>query len=169
MPKRLALYLILATFLSLTVARSAFAHGVVWREDPSDKTISLSFMYTDQSPMKYSKVQLFSPQDAEVPYQSSVTDKNGGFAFMPDAPGLWKFSSNDGQGHMVSGELEVAFPEAPAPGGQAGPAPAPAPPLASGGSKSPTWEKIGLGLSLIVNVFFIAIFLRRKPKVKQTA
>ncbi|MDR0621935.1 MAG: DUF4198 domain-containing protein [Deltaproteobacteria bacterium] len=163
--------------------RPALAHGVVWRQEASDKTVSLRFLYSDQTTMKYSKVELMSPGDDQVPYQSGVTDKNGGFAFIPDAPGLWKFSANDGQGHLASGELEVVFPtpavspgsvatdpaalnDPAAPESASAPAPTPAPPLASGGSKSPTWEKIGLGLSIIVNLALIALLFRRnKPKV----
>jgi nickel transport protein len=127
--------------------------------------------------MKYSKVLLHSPQDPEVPYQSGVTDVNGGFAFIPNVPGLWKFAANDGQGHLSSGELEVVFPEVPDPAAastnaadaapaaaNAAPEPAKAPALASGGSKSPSKETIGLGLSVIINVALLATLLWKKPK-----
>ncbi|MDR2386913.1 MAG: hypothetical protein LBE80_04920 [Deltaproteobacteria bacterium] len=171
------LCLLFLALMALTFSQPVWAHGVVWRQAPSDKTITLSFLYSDQTPMKYSKVLLHSPQDPEVPYQSGVTDLNGGFAFIPNVPGLWKFAANDGQGHLSSGELEVVFPEvtdlaAPearaaqsSPASQS-PSPAPSPALASGGSQSPTKETIALGLSLIVNIALVARLLWKKPKAK---
>jgi nickel transport protein len=155
------LALILAAPLT---AGQAQAHGVVWRQGPSDRTVSLSFIYSDQTPMMYSKVRLFSPADPEVPYQSGATDKNGGFAFTPDVPGIWKFEANDGQGHLASGELEAVLPLAAPPGAPAsdGAQARESPALASGGAQGPSWERMALGLSLIVNIAMIAGRLRRQ-------
>jgi nickel transport protein len=167
---------------TLWATKPALAHGVVWRQAPSDQTISLHFLYSDQTPMMYSKVQLFSPAEAEIPYQSGVTDKNGGFAFIPNTPGLWKFESNDGQGHLASGEIEVVWPEATEtvasglteqePGSATSQPPSnpkPSPAMASGGSQAPTWDRIGLGLSVIINIALLALLFRKKnkPSAKQ--
>jgi hypothetical protein len=126
--------------------------------------------------MIYSKVELYSPEDQEIVYQSGVTDKNGGFAFIPNASGLWKFNSNDGQGHLASGEIEVIFPEVPLPGAeQAAGEPSDSATseepkrLASGGAGTANWEKIALGLSVIFNIALVTIVLRKSPKAKPTA
>lgn len=153
------------------------AHGVAWRQAPSDRTCTIGFMYSDQTPMAYSEVKVYSPDNSELEYQNSRTDANGWFAFVPNVPGEWSFASNDGMGHLSSGKLEVVF-ESPAaraepasdgtPADAAAEAPAPAaaeaPAMASGGSAEPTVVRAGFGISVILNFLFIALWLKRGPK-----
>ncbi|MDR1111735.1 MAG: hypothetical protein LBP92_13835 [Deltaproteobacteria bacterium] len=140
----------------LQATPEALAHGVVWRERAPDGTVALGFLYSDQTPMAYSRVELFSPLDAQVPFQSGVTDRNGGFAFIPDAPGTWSFGASDGQGHLASGQIEVLLPGSPASSLEAKG-------LAPGGQAGAGWERIALGLSAILNLALVALALRGGP------
>ncbi|MDR1050102.1 MAG: hypothetical protein LBP95_03295 [Deltaproteobacteria bacterium] len=167
-----------ALLVSAALPSLLAAHGVAWRQAPSDRTYTIGFMYSDQTPMAYSEVKVYSPDNSELEYQNSRTDANGWFAFVPDVPGEWSFASNDGMGHLSSGKLEVVFesPAAPAepasdgtPADASAPAPAPAAAggpaqaMASGGSAEPTVVRAGFGISIILNFLFIALWLRRRP------
>jgi hypothetical protein len=170
-----------AIFLALSLSQGkALAHGVTWRVDGAP-TVSLSLAYSDGEPMAYAAVKVFSPDGQEVEYQSARADRNGGFAFRPDKPGLWSFSASDGQGHLAEGSIEVSPPQAPSPGGPIGPsgqgeslagpdtgreAAQSAPSLsASGGSPPLSPERLALGLSLILNLGLIG-FVKAKKKPK---
>jgi hypothetical protein len=39
--------------------------------------------------------------DAEIPFRTGRTDRNGYFCFQPDAPGRWKITIKDEDGHFV--------------------------------------------------------------------
>jgi nickel transport protein len=161
---------LLAAGLILASAGPALSHGVAWRQAPSDKTYTLRFMYSDQTPMAYSEVKVYSPENSGIEYQNSRTDARGWFAFVPDVPGEWSFATDDGMGHLSSGKLEIAF-DAAAPGAAAAAAPdgAPAEPtgaMAYGGSSEPTAGRVGLGLSVTLNILFLALVLGKKPKAR---
>ncbi|MDR2455904.1 MAG: DUF4198 domain-containing protein [Deltaproteobacteria bacterium] len=159
----------LALLAVLLSAPLALAHGVAWNQEPSNKTITVSFIYADQQPMAYSQIKVFSPADSQIEYQNARTDKKGYFAFVPDAPGEWRFETSDGQGHLAQGAITVAPPAAPAAaqeGGaaasEASAAPQEEPRLASGGSQGVHPSRVALGLSIILNLALIAaVFVRR--------
>jgi nickel transport protein len=50
--------------------------------------------------MSYAGVEITAP-DAKLPFQSGRTDRNGYFCFRPDAPGRWKITIKDEDGHFV--------------------------------------------------------------------
>ena len=151
--------------VAASCATVALAHGVAWNQLPSDKTVTISFIYSDQTPMSYSQIKIFSPEDSLIEFQNARTDKKGMFAFVPDAPGEWRFETSDGQGHLAQGSVTIAplagSEEAGAAGSQAPAAPEPS--MASGGSPGVHPSKVILGLSLILNAALIAFALRR-PK-----
>lgn len=127
----------------------ALAHGTGWSQT-AGFSVNLSFYYSDQTPMAYSEVQIFSPADAQIPHQKARADKNGYFSFCPDSPGIWKFAASDGQGHLSAGEIAVSDERL---SGAAEPA-SPAGGLAGGGSVAggPDPLSIILGLSLLANL-----------------
>ena len=149
-----AVFLSLAFLGWLLVPVSAEAHGTGWRQELNLEVVALAFFYSDQSPMAYSRIKVFSPADAKIEYQNARTDKHGGFAFRPDQPGLWKFEVADGQGHLAAGEITVAAP---------GSGPAAEPP-AAGGAPAPGLLAIVLGLSLILNFSLLAAALTKGKK-----
>ncbi len=50
--------------------------------------------------MAYAAVEITAP-DAEIPFQTGRTDRNGSFCFHPDAAGRWKITIKDADGHFV--------------------------------------------------------------------
>ena len=159
------LALALAVSAQLIPASGCWAHGSGWSQEDA-LSVVLSFYYADQTPMAYSEIQIFSPADDKIPYQKGRSDRNGFFAFKPDAPGVWSFSAADGQGHLSRGEVAITAgqlagrPAAPgdSPSAQARPQSS----LAKGGASAEGLDplKIILGLSLISNLALI--FLWRK-------
>jgi nickel transport protein len=174
-PLLLAGALAASALLALLIsAPPALAHGVAWNQEPSNKTITVSFIYADQQPMAYSQIKVFSPADSQIEYQNARTDKKGYFAFVPDAPGEWRFETSDGQGHLAQGAITVAPPAAPAAqeGGGAAQdaAPQEEPRLASGGSQGVHPSRVALGLSVILNLALIAaVFVKRGKAASKAA
>lgn len=154
---------LLAVFFALGQG-ALWAHGVAWLESPDDKAIVLHFYYTDGSDMAYSEVSIFSPENAEVPYQKGRTDKFGYFSFRPSSQGNWTFKVDDGQAHMAQGELEYT----PQPlqsetmGTDAQEAPKAQAPR--GGGAKATVADVILGLSLILNLALIVTLFFKKKK-----
>lgn len=174
-PKCLAY--VLVAFLSF-LPTSLLAHGTGWQQVPNDKAVVIEFYYSDNTFMSYSDVRIFSPENPDIEYQKAKTDRNGVFAFQPNVPGVWKFETSDGQGHLAAGQIEIAAPTVPSPeatgttvSSDAAPLnPPPAQtPLARSGDGTSKVIKYILGLSIILNlalILFIAGKLKRKePKV----
>jgi hypothetical protein len=174
----------------LTLPSVAGAHGTGWEQKELGDSTAVYFFYSDGTPMSYSSVSVFSPENSEIAYQKANTDKSGWFVFKPSAPCLWKFSVNDGQGHLAEGEINVE-PIVPAPvaagagttgteaAGELGSSeaampspiaasPPPARPLASskGSGPSPGILEVILGLSVILNLTLAAFLFRKKRKIK---
>ncbi|MDR1165153.1 MAG: DUF4198 domain-containing protein [Deltaproteobacteria bacterium] len=156
-----------AVWLALGAAPTARAHGVDWVQVPGGETVAFSFFYSDGTPMAYAAVSVIGPESANIPFQKGRTDKLGYFAFRPNVSGQWRFEVSDGQGHFVSGETYVS-PQA-APGATLGEAGAASgegdqAPLARRGGARPGAMEALLGLSLILNVFFVAARVRRRAR-----
>lgn len=91
----------------LTTVHMAFAHGTGHRIVEHKKTVMVEFFYSDDEPMSYAEVVVFSPLDLKVQFQIGRTDKNGRFAFCPDTNGTWTIEANDGMGHKAVVKIEV--------------------------------------------------------------
>ncbi len=139
------------------IAGRAFAHGAGWNQENAFAVV-LSLHYADQTPMLYCEVQVFSPADPKIAYQKGRSDRNGGFAFKPNRPGLWLFTASDSEGHKSTGEVEVSAAQlSAASASTAGDAP-----LASGGVPAEGGDpvRIVLGISIIANLCLL--FLRKR-------
>jgi nickel transport protein len=144
---------------SLGLPGIAAAHGTGYQLLTDAPVVAAKFYYSDQTPMKYAEVLVFSPLDGKIEHQNGRTDKNGKFFFCPDSIGQWRILVNDGMGHAV----EAAIPLGPEV--MAGVTERPGPGPASGGT-DPLSKllKIIAGFSFILNVSFIAYFLKRRSK-----
>lgn len=80
-----------------------FAHGVEGIVDKGG--LAVTAVYDTGEPMSYAKVDISAP-NAELPFQSGRTDRNGRFCFFPDTKGEWKMTINDEMGH----QLEMVIP-----------------------------------------------------------
>jgi len=63
--------------------------------------------YSDETPMAYCDVAIFTPDDLDSEYQTGTTDRNGCFAFVPDTSGVWRVTVDDGMGHLLTAEISV--------------------------------------------------------------
>ncbi|MDR1545916.1 MAG: DUF4198 domain-containing protein [Deltaproteobacteria bacterium] len=149
----------------------AWAHGVWWEQtgaEPAraEQAVTLAFAYADQTPMAYAQVKVFSPADAVVEHQNARSDRRGVFAFVPDAPGRWSFSCDDGMGHLAAGFVDVAPPASAEASQTAGQDVSPVRP-SSGGSPHAGPLRTALGLSLILNLALAATVFRRRRTPKK--
>ena len=143
----------------------SLAHGLGWQQD-FDPTITLNFVFADGEPLAYGEVSIFSPADPEFEYQKARSDQNGFFSFRPNQSGLWKFSAVDGQGHKTSGEISLIDEQIGASGRDTKvKAAAKSEAAASGSSVGPDTTSIVLGLSIILNVAWLALWRRRNSQV----
>ncbi|MCI5122028.1 MAG: hypothetical protein D3908_12715 [Candidatus Electrothrix sp. AUS4] len=86
--------------LSLILPTQGQAHAVHGETGSSSEALCTSASYDDGGPMSYASVEITAP-NAEVPFQSGRTDRNGYFCFRPDAPGRWKITIKDEDGHFI--------------------------------------------------------------------
>jgi nickel transport protein len=140
------------------LAVEAYAHGTGHRLLDAEHPVAISFFYVDETPMTYAEVLVFSPDDRKVEHQNCRTDKNGIFAFLPNAPGEWLIRADDGMGHAAEAVVEVK-----AKGSSDAERAAVAGPKASSGSSSKT-VRIIAGLSLILNLSLVGLLFQRRRK-----
>lgn len=137
----------------------AWAHGMGWQTDGSF-AVAVSFRYDDGEPMAFGSVLIYSPATDEYEYQAGRSDENGYFSFRPNAPGIWKFVGDDGQGHVTRGEIHVA-PEDLSGAAEARP-------VARGGAQKPGAFQILLGLSLFANIALASLLYKTKKTAKES-
>lgn len=106
-----AIFLVVAGVVS-GVAAAHGTHHVIMNDA---RAIVLEFLYTGPSPMLYSAVEVFAPDQDKRPYQTGRTDENGRFAFVPARPGTWRLKVDDGDGHRHQVSVEVAEEQVVAP------------------------------------------------------
>jgi nickel transport protein len=145
--------LILSIFVVLSILLihvESRAHGLEYTVSETSGKPTVYFHYSDGSPVSYTKVKVWSPDNDSIEFQNGRTDKNGRFSFVPDLDGFWRITVNDGMGHAATVEHQVTT-------------------TASGRKgfvHSPTEKKnkilyIILGCSLIMNAGFVVGGLRR--------
>jgi nickel transport protein len=171
--KRAAARLVARVMLAAAVAiglavfsvEQASAHAVIWDYSPK-KTVGLEFSYDDGTPMAYSEIKVFGPDDLSKLSQMGRTDKNGSFAFIPETAGKWLVTSDDGNGHLAQAELAVGAPAeaAAGQGAEAGSPPLANPAKAAAAASKP-W-KIGLVVSALLNVGLVSARVNRKQAAK---
>mgnify|MGYP000403926884 CR=1 FL=1 len=137
----------------------ALAHGTGHRLLKDAPVVAIEFHYSDQAPMRYAEVLVFSPTDREVEHQNGRTDRHGRFVFNPDAEGSWVVKVTDGMGHAEEAIVPVG-PELNA--GEA--LKSREVPDSIGGGAMPTGLRMITGISLILNLAFAAHLLKRRSR-----
>lgn len=161
------IYLITAFVWMLAMPFSVFAHGTDYRLIGNDAVVTAEFFYTDQTPMQYAEVLVFSPENNRVEYQNGRTDQNGRFAFLAETPGEWRVKVNDGMGHAVQAAVTIGSDNARTEASDD----IPNNHLNHGIKKKnplfgelPTGVKLVFGLSILLNVFLGVHVFQRKRK-----
>jgi len=147
----------LLAVVTIGLSADAYAHGTGHRLLKHEPVVAFEFHYSDDTPMRYAEVMVFSPQDMKVEHQNGRSDRNGKFVFCPDVPGKWLIKVNDGMGHEEKAVVEVG------PGAISGEAAKSRTNPASSDSE-PLSKVLNIiaGLSLILNVSFSGYFMRRR-------
>jgi nickel transport protein len=165
--------LLCALMAGLVFPAGVFGHGVevydIMRSDlmGSDHSAegpplcAVYFKYSTGEPISYARVKLYPPSALERNVESlvSITDRNGVFSFLPDEEGAWRVDMEDGMGHKGTITVNAAFrPDA---------AGEPAAAIKTAGSRPPLVFNIGLGLSLLLNIFGIWYVAGRRGKTAE--
>ncbi len=96
-----------AFFINLAAPDFSAAHGTDYRILDSEPATVVEFIYSDNQPMRFAEVLVFSPEDDEIEHQNGRTDMNGRFAFYPDVSGKWRIQADDGAGHLERVRIEI--------------------------------------------------------------
>jgi nickel transport protein len=121
--KKKATALIVLIVMGILFAPLVSAHGVSISYT-ADATYKVVAVYDDGTPMADAQVRIYSPEDAQEPYEVTSCDENGVYYFTPDTDitGDWylQFSlaghGGDvtipvGEGTTEGGDLPVTIPQ----------------------------------------------------------
>lgn len=89
----------LITALIFFSTASVMAHGVQVDVSLQYPVVITKSYYSASQPLKGADIDIYSPDNAEEPYQTGKTGQAGYFAFIPSREGDWKVIADDGQGH----------------------------------------------------------------------
>ena len=103
--------LVVFLFFCCLLPRKAEGHGTDYRILDARPAVAVAFIYSDNQPMRYAEVLVFSPQTDDFEYQNGRTDMNGRFVFYPDVPGKWRIQADDGTGHLERVSIDIATGE----------------------------------------------------------
>jgi nickel transport protein len=92
--------------VSIIAAAIASGHELELTYEVQSKSVVVRGGYAGNEPCAYAPVLIYSPADSKSEYQNGRTDAKGFFAFVPDVPGVWKFTIDDELGHRK----ELAIP-----------------------------------------------------------
>ena len=98
-------------FFSAIAVTPVAAHGTDYRLLDEKSAVVVEFIYSDNQPMAYAEVLVYSPENDSVEYQNGRTDMNGRFAFYPQSPGNWRIQADDGTGHLERVSIEIGTGE----------------------------------------------------------
>jgi nickel transport protein len=83
------------------------AHDIETAVELTPRAVIVRSAYAGTDPVAFAQVEIFSPAQAEVPFQTGRTDTNGMFSFVPDRDGRWLFIIDDELGHRVEKPIQV--------------------------------------------------------------
>ena len=99
------IYGVLSVLACCVFSMPCLGHGV--KSTVFEGAAGIEVTYDDGTPMAYCEAKVFSPSDSETEFMQGATDKNGRLTFVPDVPGKWRLTVDDGMGHAVSEEIEI--------------------------------------------------------------
>jgi nickel transport protein len=103
---RLILLTVCCFAIAMSAAPSCRAHGTEGAVERSEG-YCVTAQYDDGEAMSYAAVEIKAP-DSDLAFQKGRTDRNGHFMFRPDGAGRWQAIVQDGMGHRLALDVEVA-------------------------------------------------------------
>jgi len=103
--RRYYLVLLLSFFLVEVFSDCVTAHGCKYKI--IEGGVGIEALYSEESPMSYSRVTVLSPEGGSDPYLTGVTDLTGRFLFVPNVKGKWIVKVNDEMGHALEARIDV--------------------------------------------------------------
>ena len=157
----------------------ANAHGLEGKVRENSTAVVIVFNYSTGDPAKYVEANVFSPQSSDIEFQTGRTDMLGQVVFAPNASGQWKIVVEDTQGHKTEQLVQVdeQVPGQVTTGQVTGQVAGQVTGQGQGflvtkslheqKNGASTKFKIVLGLSLILNISLLALwlFMRNKPRL----
>jgi len=134
--------------LLLVLAGSSQAHDLALRVEQVQPAVIVYATYAGVEPVTDADVTIFSPQNAESPFQTGITDVRGVFAFVPSEPGDWRIV-DDGFGHRFDQTIAVDWQSAP---------------VNEHGGGGATWANAILGVSIIFGFTGILLWLKSRER-----
>jgi nickel transport protein len=99
------------TFLTILII-SGFstlqAHDITFDIFKSRPAVVIRACYSGAEPVSWASIAVYAPSEAKTFYQNGRTDKDGYFAFVPDAPGKWTVRIDDELGHKKNAVVAVS-------------------------------------------------------------
>lgn len=92
MKKAIIFLLVIAPSLPL------WSHGSTYIEEKSNNILGVRAFYDSGEPIAQARVLVFAPDESE-PWLETVTDPQGGVAFIPDKKGEWVLQIRADGGH----------------------------------------------------------------------
>ena len=130
----------------LCSASPALGHGLHYSVLKDARPVSLQLGFSSGEPANYAEYKVFGPDD-DVEFAKGRSDALGRLAFFPNRPGPWRVQLDAGMGHRLDFELDIAQ------GAVVSGEPA---------KGNPKWLGALAGLSLIANLYFAGMLLRKK-------
>ncbi len=134
--------------LGCLLAATASAHDLTLRAEYAQPAVVIRAEYGGSEPVTDADVSIFSPENADSPYQIGVTDLQGVFAFVPSGAGEWRVVVDDGYGHRADQSIPVDWADA-----------------ASGGNSSAarsTADKAIVGVSIIFGLTGLLLWFQSR-------
>ena len=148
----------------------ANAHGLEGTLRENSTVVVLAFTYSTGDPAKYVEASVFSPQNSNIEFQTGRTDELGQVVFAPNVPGVWRVVIADTQGHKAEQTVQVneqVNKQVNEQVNEQGQGSLVAESLHNQANGASTNFKVALGLSLILNISLLALwlFMRKKPRL----
>lgn len=133
--------------LLLGLVVTGAAHDLTVRVEQVAPSVILYSTYAGADPVTDADIAIYSPDNADSPYQTGLTDIQGVFAFVPSGLGEWRAVVDDGFGHRTERTISIDW--------QAD---------ASQESTAPqtTWSKAVTGVAVIFGCTGILLWLRTR-------
>lgn len=99
--------LLLSALFVLVITSSSLAHAIRLQIEEHPPAVKVWAGFSATTPLIDVKVEVIDP-DGQTLFQSGRTDRQGQFAFLPNAAGEWTLKIDDERGHRQSARIQIS-------------------------------------------------------------